>query len=78
MPGLATMTNNYVSKLISFFLEFTYTSGQRIVAEGPSSQYIYYIAQGDVRLTNQSNPFSRIEAAKTGDLTLTETTAIIS
>lgn len=44
MPGLATMTRNYVSKLISFFLEFTYTRGQRIVTEGPNSQYIYYIA----------------------------------
>jgi len=46
MPGLATMTNRYVERLISFFLEFTFRRGQRIVEEADNSGYIYYIARG--------------------------------
>lgn len=54
------MTSNYIAKLKNFFSEFTYTRGQCIVAEKDSSSYIYYIAEGEVRLTNKSNPFARI------------------
>jgi len=78
MPGLSLLTSNYVTKLISLFNEFTYIRGQRIVEEKDSSNYIYYIAEGEVRLTNKSNPFARIEAAKNRDSTLAETCAIIS
>jgi hypothetical protein len=78
MPGLSLLTSNYVTKLISLFNEFTYIRGQRIVEEKDCSNYIYYIAEGEVRLTNKSNPFARIEAAKNHDSTLTETCAIIS
>lgn len=78
LPGLAEKTNRYVFKFISAFVEVTYTRGQRIFSEGESSDFLYFIAEGEVRLTNHVNPFSVIEADRNQDANLKESEALIS